>query len=160
MKISNVLDHTFPEFKPFFNERLSKVAVYLLENYGSAEKKARMNSASYDKLREKVHPHYMSVPSIEPISTAGIYTKYGAISNFSNLGQMLAIAGIEPEIDNSGTKSPSGRMIKHDSSQLRYILLNTYLPLIRFGLTFATYYAKKRAEGKKHRIAITHVAKD
>ena len=36
---------------PFFNERLSKTALYLLENYGSAEKMARMNSASYDKLR-------------------------------------------------------------------------------------------------------------
>ena len=51
VKITNVLDHTFPEFKPFFNERLSKTALYLLENYGSAEKMARMNSASYDKLR-------------------------------------------------------------------------------------------------------------
>ena len=51
VKITNVLDHTFPEFKPFFNERLSKTAIYLLENYGSAEKMAHMNSASYDKLR-------------------------------------------------------------------------------------------------------------
>ncbi|WP_277407259.1 hypothetical protein [Lacrimispora xylanisolvens] len=46
-----MLDHTFPEFKPFFHERLSKTALYLLENYGSAEKMARMNSVSYDKLR-------------------------------------------------------------------------------------------------------------
>ncbi|SHJ08560.1 hypothetical protein SAMN02745725_01747, partial [Pseudobutyrivibrio xylanivorans DSM 14809] len=30
---------------------------------------------------------------------------------------------------------------------------------IRFDMTFATYYAKKRAEGKPHRVAITHVAK-
>lgn len=39
------------------------------------------------------------------------------------------------------------------------IFLNACLPLIRFDLTFATYYAKKRAEGKKYREAITHVAK-
>ena len=32
-------------------------------------------------------------------------------------------------------------------------------PLIRFDMTFATYYAKKRGEGKPHRVAITHVAK-
>ena len=51
VKITNVLEHTFPEFKPFFNERLSKTALYLLENYGSAEKMAHMNSASYDRLR-------------------------------------------------------------------------------------------------------------
>ncbi len=51
VKITNVLDHTFPEFKPFFHNRLSKTAFHLLENYGSAEKMARMNSASYEKLR-------------------------------------------------------------------------------------------------------------
>ncbi|MBA4689185.1 IS110 family transposase [Lacrimispora amygdalina] len=218
IKITNVLDHTFPEFKPFFHERLSKTALYLLENYGSAEKMARMNSVSYDKLRsisrgkfspqqflelkelatntvgvnnsifdvelnslltlykslvkeigtleneinkliEEVHPHYMSVPGIGPISAAVIYSEYGDISNFSNPGQMLAFAGIEPGINDSGTESHGGRMVKRGSSQLRYVLINCCLPLIRFDITFATYYAKKRGEGKPHRVAITHVAK-
>ena len=218
VKITNVLDHTFPEFKPFFNERLSKTALYLLENYGSAEKMSRMNSASYDKLRcisrgkfsiqqflrlkelaantvgvnnsifdielnsllvlykslskeidtleceilkliNEVHPHYLTIPGIGPISAAVIYAEYGDISSFSNPGQMLAFAGIEPGINESGTESHGGRMVKHGSSQLRYVILNACLPLIRFDLTFATYYAKKRAEGKKHRVAITHVAK-
>ena len=218
VKITNVLDHTFPEFKPFFNERLSKTALYLLENYGSAEKMARMNSASYEKLRslsrgkfspqqflrlkelaantvgvnnsifdvelnsllslykslvkeidtiekeinkliEEVHPHYMSVPGIGPLSAAVIYSEYGDISNFTNPGQMLAFAGIEPGINESGTESHGGKMVKRGSSQLRYTLINCCLPLIRFEMTFATYYAKKRGEGKPHRVAITHVAK-
>ena len=218
VKITNVLDHTFPEFKPFFNERLSKTALYLLENYSSAEKMARMNSASYEKLRslsrgkfspqqflqlkelavntvgvnnsifdvelnsllslykslvkeidtiekeinkliEEVHPHYMSIPGIGPLSAAVIYSEYGDISNFSNPGQMLAFAGIEPGINESGTESHGGKMVKRGSSQLRYTLINCCLPLIRFDMTFATYYAKKRGEGKPHRVAITHVAK-
>ena len=37
--------------KPFFHEHFSKTALYLLENYGAAEKMARMNSAFYEKLR-------------------------------------------------------------------------------------------------------------
>lgn len=218
VKITNVLDHTFPEFKPFFNERLSKTAFYLLENYGSAEKMAHMNSASYEKLRslsrgkfspqqflrlkelaantvgvnnsifdvelnsllvlyrslvkeidnleteitqliEEVHPHYMSIPGIGIISTAVIYSEYGDLSNFSSPAQMLAFAGIEPGVNDSGTESHGGRMVKHGSSQLRYVLINCCLPLIRFDMTFASYYAKKRAEGKPHRVAITHVAK-
>ena len=218
VKITNVLDHTFPEFKPFFNERLSKTALYLLENYGSADKMARMNSVSYEKLRslskgkfspqkflqlkelasntvgvnnsifdvelnsllslykslvkeietieneinkliEEVHPHYMSIPGIGSLSAAVIYSEYGDISSFSNPGQMLAFAGIEPGINESGTESHGGRMVKRGSSQLRYTLINCCLPLIRFDMTFATYYAKKRGEGKPHRVAITHVAK-
>ena len=218
VKITNVLDHTFPEFKPFFNERFSKTALYLLENYGSAEKMARMNSASYEKLRslsrgkfspqqflrlkelaantvgvnnsifdielnslltlhkslaneietlekeihkliEEVHPHYMSVPGIGPLSAAVIYSEYGDVSNFSSPHQMLAFAGIEPGVNQSGTESHGGRMVKRGSSQLRYTLINCCLPLIRFDMTFATYYARKRSEGKPHRVAITHVAK-
>lgn len=218
VKITNVLDHTFPEFKPFFNEHFSKTALYLLENYGSAEKMARMNSASYEKLRslsrgkfspqqflrlkdlaantvgfnnsifeielnsllslykslaneietlekeihkliEEVHPHYMSIPGIGPLSAAVIYSEYGDVSNFSNPDQMLAFAGIEPGVNQSGTESHGGRMVKRGSSQLRYTLINCCLPLIRFDMTFAAYYARKRLEGKPHRVAITHVAK-
>lgn len=55
VKITNVLDVTFPEFKPFFNNRFGATALYLLENYGSAEKMARMNSASYENLRRISH---------------------------------------------------------------------------------------------------------
>lgn len=101
----------------------------------------------------------MSVPGIGPISAAVIYSEYGDLSNFSTPAQMLAFAGIEPGINQSGTGSHGGKMVKHGSSQLRYTLINCCLPLIRFDMTFATYYAKKRAEGKPHRVAITHIAK-
>ena len=72
---------------------------------------------------------------------------------------MLAFASLEPGINDSGTESHKGRMVKRGSSQLRYVLMNCALPLIRFDMTFAVYYAKKRTEGKPHRIAMSHVAK-
>ena len=79
-------------------------------------------------------------PGIGPISAAVIYAEYGDISNFSNPGQMLAFAGIEPGINDSGTESHGGRMVKHGSSQLRYVLLNACLPLIRFDITKGSTY--------------------
>ena len=121
-----------------------------------------------DRLKDKIielineiHPHYMSIPGVGPISAAIIYAEFGDISNFSSPAQMLAFAGLEPGVNDSGTESHGGRMVKRGSSQLRYvlILMNCALPLIRFDVTFATYYAKKRAEGKPHRIAMSHVAK-
>lgn len=101
----------------------------------------------------------MSVPGIGPISAAVIYSEYGDISNFSTPAQMLAFAVIVPGINESGTESHGEQMVKHGSSQLWYLLINYCLPLIRFDMTFATYYARKRAESKPHRVAITHVAK-
>ena len=111
------------------------------------------------RLINEVHPHFMTIPGIGPISAAVIYAEYGDISNFSTPAQMLAFAGIEPSVNDSGTESHGGKMVRHGSSPLRYVLLNCCLPLIRFDMTFATYYAKKRHEGKPHRVAITHVAK-
>ena len=55
----------------------------------------------------------MSIPGIGPISASVIYAEYGDISNFSNPGLMLAFAGIEPGINDSGTESHDGRMVKH-----------------------------------------------
>lgn len=52
VKITNVLDHTFPEFKPLFKNKFTKTALYLLENYGSAEKMTQMNANSYEDLRK------------------------------------------------------------------------------------------------------------
>nr|WP_325240238.1 hypothetical protein [uncultured Oscillibacter sp.] len=37
--------------------------------------------------------------------------------------------------------------------------MNCCLPLISNEPVFAEYYAKKRVEGKTHRVAMTHVAK-
>lgn len=51
VKITNVLDHVFPEFKPFFKNRFGKTALFILNKYGSVSKIASMNSRSYDDLR-------------------------------------------------------------------------------------------------------------
>ena len=131
----------------------------LLSLYKSIAKEIDTIEKEINKLIEEVHPHYMSIPGIGSLSAAVIYSEYGDISNFSNPGQMLAFAGIEPGVNDSGTESHGGRMVKRGSSQLRYTLINCCLPLIRFDMTFATYYSKKRGEGKPHRVAITHVAK-
>lgn len=72
---------------------------------------------------------------------------------------MLSFAGQEPGYFQSGQSEFTGHMVKHGSSQLRCTLMNCCLPLITNEPVFAEYYAKKRAEGKPHRVALTHVAK-
>lgn len=51
VKLTNVLDLMFPEFKPFFNKNLkSATALYLLENYKTPSKMSRMTIDSYNKM--------------------------------------------------------------------------------------------------------------
>jgi transposase len=42
VKITNVLNHIFPEFKPFFGNKFGSTSLCLLANYGTAEKMAHM----------------------------------------------------------------------------------------------------------------------
>ncbi len=218
VKITNVLDHTFPEFKPFFHNRFSKTSFYILETYGSAEKMARMNSASYDNLRkisrgkfsmqkflklkelatntvgedneiftlqlqslinlynqaakevnlieeqiisliQEIQPKSLTIPGIGALSAAVIYAEYGDLSKFNSPSQMLSFAGLEPGYYQSGTSEHGGHMVKRGSSYLRFTLMNLCIPLIQYNMVFAEYYAKKRGEGKTHRVTCSHVIK-
>lgn len=218
VKITNVLDHTFPEFKPFFRNRFSKTALYLLENYTTAEKMSRMNSQSYENLRQisrgkfsprmflelktlaantvgetnemfdaqlssllslyklsaqeidsleqqicdliyRINPHSLSIPGIGPLSAAVIYAEFGDLTRFSSPHKMLSFAGLEPGYYQSGTSAHGGHMVKRGSSHLRFTLMNLCIPVMRNNVVFAEYYAKKRAEGKPHRVACSHLIK-
>ena len=52
VQMTNVLDHTFPEFKPFFNGRFSEASLYLLERYRTPEAISRITLKTYNKLHE------------------------------------------------------------------------------------------------------------
>lgn len=55
VKLTNLLDLIFPEFKPFFNHSLtSSTCLYLLDHYLTPSKIARMNLESYQKMKFKL----------------------------------------------------------------------------------------------------------
>ena len=53
IQLTNILDCVFPEFKPFFGNKFSVTALYILTHYPSPESIANMNVRSYDILRRK-----------------------------------------------------------------------------------------------------------
>ena len=106
-----------------------------------------------------IDPPCLSIPGVGELSAAMILSEFGDFSKFQNPSKMLAFAGLEPGYFQSGQSEYTGHMVKHGSSRLRYALMNCCLPLISNEPVFAAYYAKKRSEGKPHRVALTHVAK-
>ena len=55
VRMTNVLDKTFPEYKIFFEDSLdSATSLYLLENYPGASKMARMSQKSYKKMASEL----------------------------------------------------------------------------------------------------------
>lgn len=48
--LTNVLDLVFPEFKPFFGNRFSKTAYYLLDHYPTPKQISRISQSGYKKI--------------------------------------------------------------------------------------------------------------
>ncbi len=131
----------------------------LLELYSQLDSKVDELEQQIEDCVRDINPPILSIPGIGALSAAVILSEYGDFSKFKNPSKMLSFAGLEPGYFQSGQSESTGHMVKHGSSQLRYALINCCLPLVTNEPVFAEYYAKKRAEGKTHNVAMTHVAK-
>ncbi len=218
LRLNNLLDYVFPEFKPLFGNKYTTTAFYILSHYNSVQAIANMNSRSYETLRSiskgkfsmslfvrlkqaakntvgiqsntrltelkiilemisdiseriealdksltanilEINPPSLSIRGIGALSIAVIISEYGNIKRFASPNAMLAYAGLEPGVFQSGTSCSSSHMVKHGSSFLRYTLINCCRTLILHNEIFANYYLKKINEGKHYNVALTHVAK-
>ncbi|MBQ2963774.1 MAG: IS110 family transposase, partial [Clostridia bacterium] len=107
----------------------------------------------------EINPPMLTIPGIGIESAAVILAEFGDFSKFENPAQLLSFAGMEPGYFQSGTSETKGKMVKHGSSYLRYTLMNCARSVANYEPTFAEYYAKKRAQGKTFRVALSHTAK-
>ena len=179
--LTNELDKTFPELKPFFNNNISATLLYILEKYKNTEHISLMRDyeslknishgkftyAKFAQLKElaknsvgrhnentdllistyvsiinnfnekidpidkqistiikELNPKMLTIPGLGEISAATILSEYGDIKNFSSPNKMLAFAGLEPSVIESGTLQSNGKMVKHGSGHLRYSIMN------------------------------------
>lgn len=137
---------------------LSEMSI-ILDIYSQMDAKVQELEEQIISLVNDMNPPMLSIPGIGHMSAAVILSEFGDFNNFKNASKLLSFAGLEPGYYQSGTSEHSGRMVKHGSSHLRYTLMNCCIPLIRSDIVFAEYYAKKRAEGKPYRVALSHVVK-
>ena len=131
----------------------------LLELYTQLDAKVEELDDQIEECIRGMEPPMLSIPGVGAFSTAVILSEYGDFSKFKNPAKMLAFAGLEPGHFQSGQSEFTGHMVKHGSPHLRCAILGCCLPLVSHEPVFAEYYAKKRAEGKNHRVAMSHVAK-
>ena len=81
------------------------------------------------------------------------------IGYISNPNKLLAFAGLDPSVYQSGNfQAKTTRMSKRGSRVLRYALVNAAWNVVRNNATFKAYYDAKRAEGRSHYNALGHCA--
>lgn len=93
-------------------------------------------------------------------SAAVILSEIGDINNFDSPKKLVAFAGIDPSVYQSGNfTSSQSKMSKRGSPYLRRALWNVAEVASRSNPLFADFYQKKRSEGKDHMTAIGATAR-
>ena len=101
----------------------------------------------------------MTIPGIGPINGGMIIGEIGDINRFSKPRKLLAFAGLDPSVYQSGNFiAKKTKMSKRGSSTLRYALMNAAHNIVKYNQTFKEYYDSKRAEGRGHYNALGHCA--
>lgn len=101
----------------------------------------------------------MTIPGIGYINGGMILGEIGNIHRFSNSNKLLAYAGLDPSVYQSGNfHATKTRMSKRGSKVLRYALINAAHNVVKNNSTFKAYYDAKMAEGRTHYNALGHCA--
>lgn len=101
----------------------------------------------------------MTIPGIGYINGGTILGEIGDIHRFSSPGKLLAYAGLDPSVYQSGNfQAKRTRMSKRGSKVLRYALMNVAHNVVKNNATFEAYYEAKKSEGRSHYNALENCA--
>ena len=111
-------------------------------------------------LLEKLNSLITTIPGIGSVNAATILGEIGDIKRFSNPSKLVAYAGIDSSISQSGEyESASNHITKRGSPYLRRALFQSALRAEFCDPVFSDYYQKKISEGKHHLVATNAVAR-
>ena len=109
---------------------------------------------------QKINSPITSIPGIGLITGAVILSEIGDISKFNNPAKLVAYAGIDASVSQSGEyESTHNRMSKRGSPYLRKALFQAALVASNTNTELRAFYQKKRSEGKHHLTCIGAVSR-
>lgn len=109
-------------------------------------------------LMEIIKSPILTIPGVGYNLGAMIISEIGDIKKFSNPSKLLAFAGLDPVVKQSGNfQADSMKISKRGSTYLRYAIYRVAFLIIYNNETFHNYYLAKRSQGKIHSVALGHV---
>ena len=133
-----------------------KQAILQIELYSEQiEEVEKLSKQILDEMKSKL----LTIPGMSYNQATAIHGFIGDIRRFNKSCQLLAYAGLDPSIYQSGNfEARSTRMSKRGNSLLRYNLVYAAHNLVLHNRTFKEYYDLKRSQGKTHYCALGHCA--
>lgn len=133
-----------------------KQAILQIELYTEQiEEVEKLSKQILDEMKSKL----LTIPGMSYNQATAIHGFIGDINRFNKSCQLLAYAGLDPSVYQSGNfEARSTRMSKRGNSLLRYNLVYAAHNLVLHNKTFKEYYDLKRSQGKSHYCALGHCA--
>lgn len=74
IEMTNILDRIFPEFKPFFNERLAGTAIFILKKFKSVSRISKLSHKDYEVIRSysKGKITYARVQKLKSLASSSV----------------------------------------------------------------------------------------
>ena len=133
-----------------------KQAILQIELYTEQiEEVEKLSKQILDEMKSKI----LTIPGMSYNQATAIHGFIGDINRFNKSCQLLAYAGLDPSVYQSGNfEARSTRMSKRGNSLLRYNLVYAAHNLVLHNKTFKEYYDLKRSQGKSHYCSLGHCA--
>jgi transposase len=132
----------------------------LLAQIGLLEEQQAEVEQALAELMQTMPQYILTIPGIGLPTGAAILAEIRDISRFQNADQLVAYAGIDATVHQSGQfKATEMHMSKRGSPYLRLALWQAASMAIQHNAELKAYYEKKRAEGKTHGTALGAVCR-
>ncbi len=138
---------------------LSTQVVHAIEQIELLDSQIDYIDAQFADIMRFQDPYILTIPGIGAVNGGMILGEIGDIKRFPGPRQLLAFAGLDPSVYQSGNfQAKHTRMSKRGSRTLRYALINAAHNVVNNNATFKAYYDAKVADGKSHYNALGHCA--
>lgn len=126
---------------------------FIQEQLDDVEKKIK-------QILKEINSPILTIPGISFKTAGSILAEIGDISRFDSPAKLLAFAGLDPSMYQSGKFfSTHSVMVKRGSKYLRFALMTAARMVCLNDATFCTFKDRKMAEGKHYMVTMGHVAK-
>lgn len=121
------------------------------------EQVAALDASLVDQLAA-IPQHLTSIPGISTTLAAAILGEIGDIRRFQALKALVAFAGLDPSVHQSGQfQATHSHLSKRGSPYLRRAIWLATLTARRFDPQLAAFYQRKRNQGKHHNLVMAAV---
>ena len=112
------------------------------------------------QILKEINSPILTIPGISFKTAGSILAEIGDISRFDSPAKLLAFAGLDPSMYQSGKFfSTHSVMVKRGSKYLRFALMTAARMVCLNDSTFNAFKDRKMTEGKHYMVAMGHVAK-